>query len=131
MPATAVLRGIGESQSQLPPAFLQQGAAQAPSGEARLVMLEYARLIEDIAEARDLPMARVDELGRGQPWTGAQAVEFGLADEIGGAAQAVEAARQLAGIPSDADVELVIYPRPPSRSERLAQRLGELLYGAP
>jgi protease-4 len=44
-------------------------------------------------------------------WTGAQAKENGLVDEFGGLDKAVEAARQLAGIPADKGVRRVILPR--------------------
>jgi protease IV len=43
-------------------------------------------------------------------WTGRQALELGLVDELGGLERALAVARQRARIPADEEVELVIYP---------------------
>ena len=56
-------------------------------------------------------MERVNEIGRGRVWTGAQGKDLGLVDEIGGLTRAIAVARGLAGVPSGARVELVYYPR--------------------
>jgi protease-4 len=54
----------------------------------------YAQFISKVAKARGKATAQVDEVARGRVWSGAQAHERGLVDELGGlrAAQA-EAAR--------------------------------------
>ena len=45
---------------------------------------------------------RVHELARGRVWTGADAHERGLVDELGGLHRAAELARERAGLPDDA-----------------------------
>lgn len=77
-----------------------------------------------VAEGRDLPLSRVDELARGRVWTGAQALELGLIDEIGGFQEAIATARRLASISPDQSVSLKPYPAPPEGLEQLALLFG-------
>ncbi len=70
----------------------------------------YADFTSLVAEGRDLPRARVETLARGRVWTGAQALELGLVDEIGGYSEAMAAARRLAGISPDQTVTVRRYP---------------------
>ena len=58
----------------------------------------YAQFVEAVAKGRDLPRAEVGELATGQVYTGAQALELGLVDDLGGLEEAIEAAEMLAGI---------------------------------
>jgi len=53
----------------------------------------------------------VDRIGKGRVWTGSQAKEHGLVDELGGLTRAIEVAKELAGIPSEEGVRLVVVPR--------------------
>ncbi len=85
------------------------------------------------AQGRDLSRERVHELARGRVWTGADARERGLVDELGGIEQAIEMARSRAGIPQGADVEVRHYPRtspldrlrpPESSDDRTAAQAG-------
>ena len=46
-------------------------------------------------------------MARGRVWTGADAFEHGLVDELGGLRRAVEIARERAGLPVDAPVRAV------------------------
>jgi protease-4 len=64
----------------------------------------YARFIARVAEGRRLPVERVEALARGRVWTGAQARELGLIDQVGGFYDAVDRARALSGV--NADMEL-------------------------
>ena len=56
----------------------------------------YARFAARVAEGRKMPTERVLEIARGRVWTGAQARELGLVDELGGFYQAVDRAKALA-----------------------------------
>ena len=71
----------------------------------------YDNFLERVSTARKLPREQVDALGRGRVFTGAQAVERGLVDELGGFDEALAAAKELAGIRADATVSLEFYPR--------------------
>ena len=69
----------------------------------------YADFTGKVAAGRGLSAERVHELARGRVWTGADARESGLVDELGGIEDAAAIARSRAGLPDDAP--LVHYPR--------------------
>jgi ClpP class serine protease len=50
-------------------------------------------------------------VAQGRVWTGQQALARHLVDEIGDQARAVEVAKKLVGLPSDAPLRLVHYPK--------------------
>jgi protease-4 len=79
----------------------------------------YEQFVQAVAEGRKLPVERVRELATGQPYTGAQAVQLGLIDQLGSLEDALQVARDLAGVP---DAEVIEY-RP------AAPGLLELLFG--
>jgi protease-4 len=58
----------------------------------------YGNFLARVAEGRKLPPARVAQIARGHVWTGAQARELGLVDELGGFYDAVAKAQKLAGL---------------------------------
>jgi protease-4 len=68
----------------------------------------YDDFVGKVAEGRDLPRDRVDSLARGRVWTGADAHERGLVDELGGLSTALELARKKSGLAVDAPVR--VYP---------------------
>lgn len=70
----------------------------------------YDDFTRRVADGRDLPLERVLEIARGRVWTGAQALDLGLVDEIGGFRDAVDAAKQLTGIAPETEVRLVRFP---------------------
>ncbi len=80
----------------------------------------YAGFVDVIVEGRNLPRDRVLELADGRIYTGLQAQELGLVDELGNRDDAIAEAKNLAGLPDDALV--VRYSATPS--------LASLLLGA-
>jgi protease-4 len=90
--------------------------------EVKMVMEKmrylYGQFIETVAtgrKSRGLTVARVDELGRGQVWTGALAQSVGLVDRLGGLADAIDEATRMAAIPIGRDQlpEVHVLPRAP------------------
>ncbi|SJZ99916.1 signal peptide peptidase SppA [Novilysobacter spongiicola] len=75
----------------------------------------YRDFIGKVAEAREMPVAGVDEVARGRVWSGAQAMDRGLVDELGGLQQAIvdAAARAELGEPGDYPVHYVEKPATP------------------
>lgn len=69
----------------------------------------YDGFITRVAEGRKLPPERVREIAKGRVWTGVQAKDLGLVDEIGGFYQAVDKAKALAGL-DDKEVRLKVLP---------------------
>jgi protease IV len=63
-----------------------------------------------VADGRGLSMDAVEAVAKGRIWTGLQALENGLVDEIGSVFDALHVARGLAGLPEDADVQTLTPP---------------------
>lgn len=72
--------------------------------------LLYADFVARVADGRNLTKDAVDRVARGRVWTGADALERGLVDELGGFRTALRRAKILAGLDEDADVRIVTYP---------------------
>ena len=97
-----------------------------PEGREKLITEMnhiYDVFVDRVATGRGLAQERVNEIGRGRVWTGAQAKDNGLVDELGGFMSAVDAAKRAAGIGSKQEVQLVFYPR----AKGVVDRLSELL----
>lgn len=58
----------------------------------------YAQFVQAVADGRKLPADRVRQLADGRVYTGAQAQQLGLVDELGGLYEAEALAARLAGI---------------------------------
>jgi protease-4 len=58
-------------------------------------------------------------LAQGRVWTGRQAQERGLVDELGGLSRAIALAKEHVGIDAEEEVQLIVYPRPKSLFELL------------
>ena len=84
----------------------------------------YDEFIARVATGRRLPAERVREIARGRVWTGAQAQELGLVDQLGGVTEAVTKARQLANIGDDKSVRFKRYPKAQSPWEALSSAFG-------
>ena len=74
----------------------------------------YDQFVEKAAEARHTSPEKIDQIAQGRVWTGQQARQVGLVDQLGGLQAAVAVAKQRARIPAEQEVELVVYP--PRRS---------------
>ena len=97
--------------------------------------LMYTDFVERVAEGRKLSTEAVEAVARGRVWTGADAAERGLVDELGGFREAVRRAKALAGLDEDTEVRLVGYPssslldlvRPRASSQPAAASLPDAL----
>lgn len=87
------------------------------------MQLVYDQFIERTAAARQMPPEKVDEVAQGRVWTGEQAKQIGLVDEIGGLYKAIDLAKQRARIAADEEVQLVVYPPRRSFYEVLAEEI--------
>ena len=72
---------------------------------------EYRTFVGIVAENRGVSATDVDSIARGRVWTGGQAYENGLVDEIGGLEKSIEVAKVMAGLKPDADVRVEEFPR--------------------
>jgi len=81
----------------------------------------YDQFIEKAAEARQTTPEKIAAVAQGRVWTGRQAREIGLVDEVGGLYTAIAVAKQRARIPEDEEVSLLVYPPRRSVLEVLAE----------
>ncbi len=71
----------------------------------------YDEFVKRVSEGRKMSYEQVDAVGRGRVWTGKQAKENGLVDELGGLNLALAIAKEKTGIPQDAEVEILSLPK--------------------
>ena len=85
----------------------------------------YDKFTKLVSEGRDMPVSRVDELAQGRVWTGAEALEIGLVDEIGTLEDALRyAAICIDGVEGLEQVQIAEYPKPLSTMESILESLG-------
>jgi protease IV len=82
----------------------------------------YQDFVAKVATARKMTPEEVDAVAQGRVWTGAQALEHGLIDEVGGFQRALELLKEKANIPPEESVQLVEFPRRKSLFELLLSR---------
>lgn len=70
----------------------------------------YELFLKRVADGRRQTTAKIDAVAQGRVWTGRQARQFGLVDELGGLDDALRLAKQRAKLDPKKDVELVVYP---------------------
>jgi protease-4 len=70
----------------------------------------YADFVQRVADGRNMSREDVDAVAQGRVWTGADALDRRLVDELGGLRTAVRRAKVLAGLDEDSEVRLVSFP---------------------
>ncbi|MEW6143742.1 MAG: signal peptide peptidase SppA [Thermodesulfobacteriota bacterium] len=91
-----------------------------------LMKFYYGEFVRMVSESRGLDAARAEKAAKGRVWTGAQAKELGLVDELGGFWDAVNIAGREAGLPEDKIPRLRFYS--PQRGIRLSSLFGDAGY---
>lgn len=71
----------------------------------------YDDFISNVAEYRGMEKQAVDSIGQGQVWTGADALENGLVDELGGLDDAIGIAAELGGLAEGDYGQISIEPK--------------------
>jgi protease-4 len=82
----------------------------------------YEDFTTKVTEGRQMEKEKVLEVAKGRIWTGEDAKERGLVDELGGFDVALRLARTEAGLKPDAAIKLAVYPRPKKLIETLLKR---------
>ena len=84
------------------------------------------RIYEDftgkVADGRKLPKDMVMKVAKGRIWTGEDALQHGLVDELGGLNKAIEIAKKTAGISAEAKVRVNVYPEKKNVIEMILDR---------
>jgi protease IV len=87
----------------------------------------YSAFVSNVSQGRKLDPDYVDSIAQGRVWTGAEALEIGLVDEIGTLEDAIHYTVALASDSASGSLDgwrVEEYPRPISQIESLLERLG-------
>ena len=96
------------------PAAIERGARAGLLDQSRRPTPEELRVLEGqigfiydefkdrVSRGRNMELTKLDDIAGGRVWTGAEAREIGLADELGGFRDALRKARELGEIKEDA-----------------------------
>lgn len=85
----------------------------------------YEKFTGLVAEGRGMTVENVDAIAQGRVWTGAEALEIGLVDEIGTIEDAIiYAAMSIEGVSSLEDVQVQAYPKPMTALESILEAFG-------
>ncbi|RLD61809.1 MAG: signal peptide peptidase SppA [Bacteroidetes bacterium] len=81
----------------------------------------YATFIQHVADGRGMTTEQVDSIGQGRVWSGANAIELGLVDKLGGLEDAIDIAAEKA----DLDYYRVVsLPKQKDPFEKIMESLG-------
>lgn len=95
----------------------------------------YNKFTSLVAQGRNMTVNAVDNIAQGRVWTGAEAIEIGLVDQIGTIEDAIAyAAKSIEGVTGIQDVKVEAYPKPLTTVEILLESLNgstEVFTGTP
>ncbi len=104
--------------------FLVAGEKMSPEAHARLqssVLDTYQLFLKRVSDGRKMMTEKVDAIAQGRVWTGKQALDVGLVDELGGLYTAVRRAKTEVGLGLDVDVALVPFPEQKPLTQQLIE----------
>lgn len=107
--------GKGERATMWSP--MQPWSASEREAVRSMMEQTYEAFLARVAAGRDMQRDAVHEIAQGRVWTGADAKQRGLVDELGGLEQALAEAHELAGI--DPSIGLEVYPAEPTLKDLL------------
>ncbi len=84
----------------------------------------YVDFTGKVVEGRKLPREKVLEIAKGRIWSGQDAKNLGLVDELGGYDTALKLAKKAIGVSEGDDVKIVVYPRPKTFLQSVIDRRG-------
>ncbi|MFC1572205.1 signal peptide peptidase SppA [Candidatus Eisenbacteria bacterium] len=87
---------------------------------------DFDRWLQDVAKRRGMTYEEAEKLAHGRVWSGRQAKDNGLIDEVGGLEEAIALAKELAEIPEDEKVSVVHYPQQKDLVEMIMSGEGDL-----
>jgi protease-4 len=77
-----------------------------------------------VADGRNMTVESVEKIAQGRVWSGAQAKDLGLVDQLGGLDTAQAILREKLKLGADAPLSLEVFPKPPGFFEMLSKNLG-------
>ncbi|MGB8932034.1 MAG: signal peptide peptidase SppA, partial [Anaeromyxobacteraceae bacterium] len=90
----------------------------------------YARFVDRVAEGRKLSRTDTEKVAQGRVWTGQQALARGLVDRLGALSDAIDLAREKAGLAKDSEVAVRRIDAPRKLAQALLAAGSRLVPGA-
>ena len=82
----------------------------------------YVDFKEKVSKGRKLDLDRVEEIARGRVWTGVQALENGLVDELGGLTEALDYTKKQIGAGEGEFIAVANWPVEKSLQQQLLEK---------
>jgi len=98
----------------------------SPSEKAQIeTMLDhvYDSFIQRVAQGRGMTTLETDKIARGRVWTGKQALEIGLVDQLGGLTDALDYTAKQLDLETRENLAITILPKPKTFQEEIIDLL--------
>ncbi|HEV2297306.1 MAG TPA: signal peptide peptidase SppA [Candidatus Acidoferrales bacterium] len=82
----------------------------------------YTNFTHGVADGRKMQLAAVEKIAKGRVWSGEDARQIGLVDDLGGLDRAITVAKGLAHIPATQSVQIVRTPKPKTLLDLFLER---------
>lgn len=89
----------------------------------RMIRDFYFKFVTKVAENRNRSYDEIDQVARGRVWNGLKGIDIDLIDMIGGLDEAIDVAKNLAGIEDETTIRLIYYPKSRSFFNQLFSRI--------
>ena len=96
----------------------------------KMMKTVYEKFVSKAATGRGKSFEDIDEIAQGRVWTGRQAQELGLVDELGGLDYALSIAKKQAGFNENEKVNLIVLPKQRTLFEQLLEQMIETTEGS-
>ena len=91
----------------------------------KMMRTVYEDFVNKAAAGRNKSFDDIDEIAQGRVWTGRQAQQLGLVDELGGLDDALSIAKKQAGFTEDDKLNLIVLPKQRPFFEQLIEQMIE------
>lgn len=81
----------------------------------------YEKFLEKVSEGRNMSHEEVEKIAQGRAWTGLQAKDIKLLDELGGLKEALDLAKEMANIPGEKEVKIISFPEKKGIARRMLE----------
>ena len=85
----------------------------------------YDAFLTRVSQGRNIPRNKLRKIAQGRAWTGVQAKEVGLVDDLGGLDDALDYTAKTLGLEDRHDLDITVLPHPDSPVEQLLEALGQ------
>lgn len=95
----------------------------------RMLTESYTTFLNRVSSSRKMEIKEVDNIAQGRVWTGKEAFNNQLVDQIGGIDEALDTTKKLLEIPHNSPLEIIQYPQDEDFFTRFRRSLSAKVYG--